>query len=263
MARIALSVRELPETSVGRQPTTDDRRSHREGQAVLGLLRRRRAVLVEPVGRVEGLDLDRFDHRRARAPWARRRCQRRIDRGLGPAADRIGLEIHLVDAPAADEIGPDPGDCLAGLDVRAGAPVNQAAASYAALRPHMAPQPEPSLSIVGWLMQPIIGGAARDIGEPSARRAALIETCAGAPRRRRRPRAFQSRSCAIRFQPWHVARCRRSPSSGRSIFWPTRRPRCRSASPRRSRARVAWRRRHASWSGHGRHGHRFRARDGQ
>ena len=40
--------------------------------------------------------------------------------------------------------------------MRAGAPVNPASANIPALTPAIAPQPDPSLTIVGWSMQRII-----------------------------------------------------------------------------------------------------------
>ncbi len=72
----------------------------------------------------------------------------RLHRRLRPAADRVGFEILLQHAPALPRSSQWTATASPSI-VSAGAPVKPSRASSAATAPAIAPQPEPSLTMVG------------------------------------------------------------------------------------------------------------------
>ena len=95
-----------------------ERHRHRIGQAVLRLLRAVGAARIEADRLVEAVDAQTADAGEVESGLPAQH-QSRLDRRLGPAAHRIGLEIHLEHAPALAEIVPHIGE-RRGLDHQGG-----------------------------------------------------------------------------------------------------------------------------------------------
>ena len=95
---------------------------------------------------MKGFDRD-LGHIVSLQPVRAAQDQNAFDRGLGPATNGVGFVVLLQPIPACAQIGPE--YCGASSTVIAGAPVKPCAAIRAADTPAIAPQPDPSFSMVG------------------------------------------------------------------------------------------------------------------